>query len=253
MTVASTVILQVREQSITAPEVIPLLASYQLLPQLLREIIVDQEIATYTCTAEEQENGYKAFYAQNQITTEDQLKAWLAQRNLTRPQLEALALRSLRVEKYKLATWGNKLETYFLSRKTQLDRVIYSMIRVQDQGTAQELYFRLEAAEQTFAELAAQYSLGPEANTQGLTGPVELGAIHPNLAQILTTSQVGKLWTPTQIGEWLVIVRLEKLIPAQLDEAMKQRMLQELFSRWLQEQIERLDINPNSNPALPEA
>jgi parvulin-like peptidyl-prolyl isomerase len=244
MTVAPTVLLQVRNQSITAQEILPLLASYQLLPQLLREILIDQEIAPFTCTAEEQESAYKNFYDQNQIGTEEQLQAWLAQRNLSRPQLETLALRSLRIEKYKLATWANKAETYFLSRKAQLDRVIYSMIRVQDIGIAQELYFRLEGEEQTFGELASQYSLGPEVNTQGLTGPVELGTIHPNLAQILVNSPQGKIRPPHAIGEWLVIVRLEKLIPAQLDDAMKQRMLQEQFARWLQEQINQLNINP---------
>jgi len=246
MTVAPTVLFQVREQSITAPEILPLLAGYQLLPQLVREILIDQEIATITCTPEEQEQAYKMFYAQNQITTDEQLQVWLAQRNLTRPQIETIALRSLRIEKYKLETWGNKIETYFLTRKTQLDRVIYSMIRLQDMGIAQELYFRLEAGEQTFPELASQYSLGPEANTQGLTGPVELGTIHPNLAQILVNSQQGKIRPPQPIGEWLVIVRLEKLIPAQLDDAMKQRMLQEQFAKWLQEQVSQLNINPSN-------
>lgn len=48
-----------------------------------------------------------------------------------------------------------------------------------------------------------------------------------------------------QIGEWVVIVRLEKLIPAQLDEAMRQRLLNELFAQELQHQLDQLsDVIP---------
>jgi hypothetical protein len=42
------------------------------------------------------------------------------------------------------------------------------------------------------------------------------------------------------LGEWLLIVRLEKLMPAQLDESMRQRLLGELFEAWLQEQLSQL-------------
>jgi hypothetical protein len=35
-------------------------------------------------------------------------------------------------------------------------------------------------------------------------------------------------------------VRLEKFIPAQLDEPMRQRLLTELFTTWLQEQLNQL-------------
>ncbi|MBD3885357.1 hypothetical protein IFO70_26885 [Phormidium tenue FACHB-886] len=37
-----------------------------------------------------------------------------------------------------------------------------------------------------------------------------------------------------------MIVRLEKRIPAQLDEQMRDRLLQEKFDTWLQEQVQQL-------------
>ncbi|NJN88837.1 MAG: hypothetical protein HC881_24340 [Leptolyngbyaceae cyanobacterium SL_7_1] len=37
-----------------------------------------------------------------------------------------------------------------------------------------------------------------------------------------------------------VIVRLEKRVPAELGNAMRQRLLQEKLNRWLQEQVEQL-------------
>ncbi|HEY9663208.1 MAG TPA: peptidylprolyl isomerase, partial [Allocoleopsis sp.] len=134
------------------------------------------------------------------------------------------------------------------SRKDKLDKVIYSLIRTRDVGIAQELYFRVLEEEQSFAELARTYSQGPEAQTDGLIGPVELSVPHPTLAQLLSLSQPGQICPPTRVGDWLVLVRLEKFIPAQMDEAMRRRLLDECFNNWLQDQLNQLGTISFSQP-----
>lgn len=252
-----TVVLKVGNRSITAEELLPLMAGYQMLPQFLQEILIDEATALIECTPEEVADTYQRFYAQNGITNDEEQLNWLQRYGMTQAQLESLATRELRVEKYKQITWGPKLESYFLSRKDKLDKVIYSLIRTQDIGIAQELYFRILEGEQSFAELARTYSQGPEAQTDGLIGPVELSVPHPTLAQILTLSQPGQLNPPTRVGEWLVLVRLEKFIPAQLDDAMRRRLLNECFDNWLKEQLKQLGsfapnsvTEPSTSPAL---
>ncbi|MGB7443550.1 MAG: peptidylprolyl isomerase [Coleofasciculaceae cyanobacterium] len=233
-------VLQIGNRTITAEEVIPLLASYHVVPQLLCESIIDQAIADIRCTPEETALACQQFYQHWQLNTEAEKQAWREQYSMSQEQLELLATRELRVEKFKQATWGHKLETYFLKRKRQLDRAVYSLIRIQDLGIANEIFFRIQEGEQTFAELAQQYSQGPEVKTGGLMGPVELGTLHPHLAQLICVSPVGELQAPVNIGEWEVIVRVEQLLPAQLDEAMRQRLLNENFQAWLQEQVSQL-------------
>jgi parvulin-like peptidyl-prolyl isomerase len=245
------VVLQVGDRAIATDDLLHLLAGYQMLPQLLQEILIDQAIAPITCTDDEAKQAQEQFFAQNQITSEETLHAWMSRHGMTPEQLKALMTRSLKVEKFKAETWGNKLESYFLSRKSKLDKVIYSLIRTQDIGIAQEIYFRVLEGEQSFAELAREYSKGPEAQTDGLIGPVELSVPHPNLAQMLTVSQPGQLWPPTRIGEWIVIVRLEKFVPAQMDEAMRRRLLTEFFNVWLQENLDHtMTASPGLQPAI---
>lgn len=231
------VALQAGNRTITAEEIIPLLARYQMLPKLLRESIIDQAIERLQCTPEETASACEQFYTQNQLTTEAARQAWLEHYSISLKQFVALATRKLRIEKFKQATWGPELGSYFLRRKGQLDKVIYSVIRTKDLGFAQELYFRIQEGEQSFAELARQYSQGLEAVTYGLTGPVELSFPPTILAQMLSVSQPGQLWPPLRFGEWLLIVRLEQLLPAQFDKPMRQRLLNELFEAWLQEQL----------------
>jgi parvulin-like peptidyl-prolyl isomerase len=246
------VVLQVGNREITAEEVFPLLAGYQMLPQLLQEILIDQAIAPIECSVEEEAAAEEQFYARNEISSEESKQAWLTKYGMTANQLKHLTTRELRLDKFKQLTWGPKVESYFLGRKGQLDKVIYSLIRVQDLGLAQEIYFRILEAEQSFAELARTYSQGPEAQTDGLIGPVELSVPHPVLAQMLTISQPGQLMPPTRVGEWLVMVRLEKFIPAQMDESMRRRLLNELFNTWLQEQLSKQSLAPETYESQPQ-
>ena len=239
-------ILRIGNRTITADELIPLLASYQMLPQLRRELIIDEAIASIDCTAEEINSAKQQFFAERQLKSEAELKVWMQYQGLSPNQLEEMTVRKLKVEKFKQLTWGKKLESYFFQSKAKLDKVIYSLLRTQDIGIAQELYFRIQAKEQTFAEVARQYSQGPEAQTGGLVGPVELSQLHPAMAQLLSNNQPGIVLPPNRIGEWIVIVQLEKFIPAQLDEPMRMRMLNELFENWMNEQQKQMMLAGNS-------
>jgi parvulin-like peptidyl-prolyl isomerase len=221
-------VLQFGDRILTAPEILQLMSKYQLVPPLLKEVVIDQAIAQVLCTPEEEKIACEQLAQQYQGRQEQSISA---------DQLNSIAIRQLKLEKFKEETWGKDLDSYFYQRKPQLDRVIYSLITTADIGIAQEIYFRIQEGEQSFAELARQYAQGPEAQTDGLVGPVELQSLHPMLVRVLSVSQPQQLSPPTQIGEWIVIVRLEKLLPAQLDRQTRQRLMNERFQSWLQAQI----------------
>ncbi len=227
----------IRLKTITNSEVANQLKQYGMLPQLAREMIVEEAIANVTLSKEDITKGYRKFYQEQQLNSDTDLDRWLVSRGMSRERLDYLVTRTLKLEQFKKDFWGDKLDSYFVQRKITLDRVVYSLIRVKDIGIAQEIYFRIQEGEQSFSELASLYSEGMEAQTGGILGPVELNVPHPILANILAKSQPGQLSPPTRLEEWFIIVRLEKLIPAQLDEAMQQRLLEELFENWINSQL----------------
>jgi parvulin-like peptidyl-prolyl isomerase len=208
-----------------------------MMPQLVKEMTLDRSTADISLTPEEQKLAYQQAFQQLNIDSDDKLNAWLKQQGMTLADLEKRAERSLKLAKFKQTTWGAKVNSAFLERKQQLDRVIYSLICTKDFCVAQELYFRVKEGEQSFDELAREYSQGPEAQTGGLIGPIEIGSVHPNLAKMLIASDVGQVQTPTVIGDWIVLVRLEKVLPVTLDEAMQQRLIDEAFTKWLDESV----------------
>jgi parvulin-like peptidyl-prolyl isomerase len=236
-------------QTMSANDLLSLLAGYRLLPQLRQELLIDQAISTVECVPEEVELACQQFCEQHQIAGEAERQAWLQFYGMTPEQLQATATRALRLEKFKQATWERQLESHFLTQKSQLDKVVYSLLRTSDLGIAQELFFRIHAGEAPFADLAREYSEGPEAQTGGLLGPVELTQPHPALAKILATSQPGQLHPPTRLGDWYVIIRLEKRLAAQLDTPTRQRLLDGLFEKWMQEQL--ATSNPFAHSCTP--
>lgn len=230
--------LQFGDRTISEKDILPRLTSYQMMPQLRRESIIDKAIALITCTEEELAIACQQFYEQNQLLEDADQQVWLKHQSMDQEFLETVFIpRRLKIEKFKHQRWNHKLESYFLNRKRALDQAIYSLIRVQDAGMAEELYFRIFENEQSFAEVAREYSQGPEAQVNGIIGPVELGNLHPRLAHLLVISQPGQLWPLISVKDWVLIVRLERLIPAQLDVSMRQQLLRELFEAWVQEQI----------------
>ncbi|MEN9243293.1 MAG: peptidylprolyl isomerase [Gloeomargarita sp. DG02_5_bins_242] len=222
---------------LTGEELFRSLAEHQLLMPLMQGIIIDQAIAGVSCTSEETAQWVQEFWQSQQVTTPEQQQEWLQRHYLTAAQVVTVATRPHRLQRFKEMTWGAAVESYFLKRKEQLDRVVYSLIRTQDGGVAQELYFRISEGEQAFAEAAKEFSQGAEAATGGLIGPMPLGKLHPSLKKLLAVSQPGQVWPPVQLGPWWVVVRLEKLLPAQLDEATRQQLVDELFHQWLEQQL----------------
>jgi parvulin-like peptidyl-prolyl isomerase len=233
-----TELAQIGNFQVPTRELVPLLVKYQMFPALLRELVIDRSIANTECSEAERVQAIQEFYQRYQLASNEQVEQWLALQRLTYIQMEEIAIRLFKIEKFKRDTWSNKLEAYFLKRKGQLDRAIYSLIRTEDLGIAQEVYFRLMDGEQTFEEIARKYSQGAEAQTSGLIGPVELSTPHPAIAQLISTNPPGKICPPIKLEQWYAIVRPEKMLPSQLDEPMRQRLINELFQTWLQEQMQ---------------
>jgi parvulin-like peptidyl-prolyl isomerase len=219
-------------------ELLSLLDRYQLMPHLLRGMIIDRAIADYPCTEAEQNEAIVQFYRQHHLNTLESQTRWRQEHQVDEAILAEHLTRSLRLEAFKQETWRHQLKSQFLKRKSTLDQVTYSLLRTKDRGLAYELYYRIIEGEQSFATLAQQFSDGDEARTGGKIGPVPLHQPHPAIRNLLAVSNPHQLWFPFQVEDWFIILRLEQRLAAEFDTAMQQYLLNELFETWLQEEIQ---------------
>jgi parvulin-like peptidyl-prolyl isomerase len=238
-------VIKIGSEYFSEVELFQQLQNHRLLPQLCREILIEQATSPLDLTPEEAIQGRQAVYQLNRIQEESDRQIWMQQRGLTAAQFEQWSQRQIRIETFKRRQWGAEAGSYFLKRKESFDRAIYSLIRHANRAVVQELFFRIQAKEDTIANLAAQYSQGSEQQTQGLVGPMEMGRVHPRLAQQLRIAKPSQVNAPIQVENWFAIIQLEKWLPAQYDPATEQRLLDELFQQWLEQQLKQVELQEN--------
>ncbi|MFZ4600245.1 MAG: peptidylprolyl isomerase, partial [Terrimicrobiaceae bacterium] len=131
--------------------------------------------------------------------------------------------------------FGPQVQVYFERHRSQLEKLVYSLLRVQDAGIGRELWFRIHEGEATFAELAPAHAGGVEKFTGGIVGPVAARTMHPLLAERLKAAQEGELLKPFTIAKWHLVARLEKRIPAGLDAQLRAAILDELATQRMED------------------
>lgn len=221
------------------PAVLAELRRHNLLQLLVQRRVVAEAVATTVVEPEALAQAEDQFRRQNHLVDDAALQAYLSSNGLSLDDLRWQLELPLRIGSHCREHYRHKAEAHFLTRKNQLDRVVYSLLRVKDGFLARELYLRLDAGEANFAELAAEFSEGPEKQTNGIVGPVPLTQAHPALAERLRTSPAGQLMQPFQIAEWWLVARLESYTPASFDDATAERMARELFDQWVREETTR--------------
>jgi len=217
-----------------------LLARHELLIPLVSKQIIADAVGSTSLTAEQSKKALETWCRRRNIPQDEaKLKEYCLQHGMTEGDLHWQAELPVRIILYGKENFGHRAEQRFLQRKTQLDQVIYSLIRVQDAGLAQELYLQIAGGERSFAELASEQSQGPEKNTRGIVGPVSLTQAHPRISELLRSGSDGQLFAPVRIDPWSIIVQRESLQSAIFDEKMKTMMTQELFDMWVHEELQK--------------
>ena len=172
----------------------------------------------------------------------------LASKGWSLEDLTYFASKQERLHRFQQQMFTDDVEVRFLDRKSDLDQISYSLIRLRDGDLAFELHQRLLEGEADFATLAAAHSEGPEREHQGRVGPVPLSQAHQVLVDKLRTSRPGQLWTPFFLKDIWVILRLDHWEGARLDAAMRETLLDELFEQWLERRVDQLLAGQTPDP-----
>ena len=214
-----------------------LLRELNLMPLFLRRYFETKYTKDIVPDEEEQINFQRNFLKREGIKDNTALEKWLLANKKTEKEINNILFNSLKIKKFKNNKFKEHVESLFLKKKSLLDRVTYSLIRVKSRAKAAELHLRLKEEEATFPDLASTFSEGVENVLHGLIGPVEFGNINPIISERLRNSSPGELWPPFEIESWWLILRSERFIPATLNEAMESRLINEMYENWIKEKI----------------
>lgn len=136
--------------------------------------------------------------------------------------------------------WGHGLESLYLARKSELDRVTLRMLRVSDQGLSLELYHRIKAGESSFEQLSWTYGEGPERIKGGVIKNQRLDALPPALFPLLVNLHSLEVQKPRGFGKKFVLFQLLERQPFVFDRDTRCELLMEQLSCWETPLVERL-------------
>ncbi|QVL54206.1 MAG: peptidylprolyl isomerase [Cyanobium sp. M30B3] len=144
----------------------------------------------------------------------------------------------IRQQKWIETTYTDRVEPYFLERRADLEQVVYGMIRLRNQGAAEELYLRLLHDGADFGELARSHSLGEERFTRGLVGPMLISQPHASIRAVLDKLTVGEIYPPFRVDPWVLVIKMEHRQPASLNDSTRLQLYNELFQKDLESTLD---------------
>ena len=226
-------------RSLFSPDGLALLGQHGLLESLIERMVVSEITRSVELPEATQQTVINDFLRQQNAGSPEALGELIRKSGLSEGAFYDQLFRPARMAQIAQEQFGAKAEARFLGQKGRLDRVVYSLLRLNSQSQAQELYLRIAHGEANFSDLAGRYSEGMERNTNGVIGPVPLNQAHPTLSEKLRAAKPGMLLEPFRIDRWWVVARLERFAPASFDERMGAQMSMELLQEWLKEDTRR--------------
>ena len=203
-----------------------------------REQLRDQLLQGQPQLSDQQkEQAVPSFLMSRQLKTQQAVEQWLQIEGATEADLICRAERQLRWQLLCEQRFKGQASTLFLKRKSQLDRVSYSLLWIPEEGLAHELFLQLSEGERKLEQIATEMNAAKPAVPSGQHGPVPLGEVPEVLRELLRVSTPGKLWPPKEAEGGWCIVRLDQLLPVVFNQGLKQQLVLELGEEWLQSQL----------------
>jgi len=185
------------------------------------------------------------FRLQQQLTSPESFQKWLLTNGINYAEFKQQVTFRIKQENLKEKVTELKVQKYFVQNKENLDRVVLSRIVVQHPEIAQDLKAQLVDRGADFVQLAKQYSTVDDAVVGGVMGPVIRAQMPEMVRKATENAQVGQIIGPLQIEGRYCLLKVEQLLPASLEGALKRDLENLLFEEWLKEKLQNMNVKLN--------
>ncbi len=168
---------------------------------------------------------------------------WLKKNHLSMDDFEDLIHTNTLTKKLVQHLFSDRVESFFY--QNQLDYAGAAMYEVilDDEDLAIELFCALQEGEMSFHDIAREYESNPASRRSGgYCGVLQRQNLKPEISAAVFAASPPQLLKPivTSMGVHLILV--EEIIQPQLDEELHNQIMSALFSEWLQQQLEEVQI-----------
>lgn len=189
-------------------------------------------------TDEELQAEADLFRAERELFDAEATEAWFAKNYLSFADWELWLEERVTTRKLREALAADKVEEHFAVNRLSFDEADISRIVVDDEGVALELRAQIVDDAADFHALARQHSQDSATRPAGgYAGTVRRDELEATIEAAVFGASPETLLGPFKEGreEW-VLIRVEAVRRAKLDEAVRETIKEQLFTEWLAEQ-----------------
>jgi PPIC-type PPIASE domain len=224
ITITNEDILHQIKISCKIPEIIEQIVSRKLIIAAAKE-------AGITVDVEELQKAADQIRLANKLDSADNTWKWLEIANI-----------SLISGKLASHLFAGKVEPYFFENQLDYVGVVMYEVVLDDEDLALELFYAIKEGEMSFYDVAHKYIQDVELRRKGgYLGIVRRKDLKPEISAAVFTAKPPQVLKPIVTSKGVHVIFVEEIIQVQLEDKLKHRILADLFSEWLQQQIDSIE------------
>ncbi|MUG94303.1 peptidylprolyl isomerase [Scytonema sp. UIC 10036] len=190
-----------------------------------------------TVSDEELQEAGNGFRLEHKLLGASETLAWLEAQQITVEDWSQGIRVALLTKKLKESLFGAAVDGQYVTNREQFKRVALSQIIVLDEIEATKIAKALREENASFCALAVAHSKGKKSQENGgYVGIQFVAELMKELADAIANAKEGEVVGPIQTKLGYHIVRVEKWFPVQLNESVKEQVIEPFFQVWLQQQ-----------------
>lgn len=238
-----------QEYSISMDEIIHQVKLSCQIPSIT-DAIVARKIIAQTAAAEgikidlsELQQAADSFRSSQHLENEDATWSWLKKHRLSLDDFEELVHAKVLPSKLAQHLFADKVNPYWVEHQLDYVRVAMYEIVLADQDLAMELFYALKEGEISFWDTARQYIQDPVLRRSGgYRGLLRRKDLRPEASAAIFAAKPPQLLKPIVINRKAHLIWVEELIQPELDDKLHAKILSDLFSKWLSQQVKQAEM-----------
>lgn len=209
-----------------------------------RKIIISAaESAGIEVTKEELQIASDQMRAMSQLKDAQATWVWLEKYGLSLDDFEEIVYITLVSRKLINHLFGDRVEPYYYEHQLDYAGAIIYEIVLDDEDEAIELFYEIQEGEISFPEAAQQYIQDTELRRKGgYRGKVNRTDMKPEVSAAVFAANSSQLLKPIVTADGVYLVLVEEIIKPELDKKLRQKIMLDLYSEWLEQQKEQVQV-----------
>ncbi|MEH2323619.1 MAG: peptidylprolyl isomerase [Nostoc sp.] len=184
----------------------------------------------------------------NKLNSADDTWAWLEKHSLCIDDYEEIVYNTVISGKLAVHLFADKVEPYFFENQLDYAGVVMYEVILDDEDLAIELFYAIKEGEMSFSDVAHKYIQDKELSRKGgYRGIVKRKELKPEISTNVFAATPPQVLKPIVASKGVHLILVEEIIKPQLEPMLRYQILEDLFTAWIKQQIEPVEITNKLN------